>query len=154
MIRMDSRFGRIIVLSFAILILSGCSATHKELRTYRSINHLAVPSITDMALQTMRLMGYQIQDWNDSAGYVYGIKPIDFRYFRMTVNVTTDSQGDRSLEVKCIADQVPLGPSDKEVQKFHELFNKLARRSALPAKDAARTAPASSTPEQEPKGFE
>jgi hypothetical protein len=103
----------------------------------------------------MKLMGYQIKNWNDSTGYVYGTKPIDFRLFLMTVNVVTDSQGSRSVEAKCVADQVPLGASDKEVQKFHELFNKLAMRAAPPPGGVQTAAPVTTPPpKQGPKGFE
>jgi hypothetical protein len=146
---------RIVLVSSVILFVFGCSATHRELRTYSTINHLPLTSVVDMALETMKLMGYQIKNWNDSTGYVYGTKPIDFRLFLMTVNVVTDARGDRSVAVKCVADQVPLGPSDREVQKFHELFNKLAMRAASPPGEVQKTAPVTTPPpEQGPKGFE
>ena len=146
---------RIVLVPSVVLFVFGCSATHRELRTYSSINHLPLTSVVDMALETMKLMGYQIKNWNDSTGYVYGTKPIDFRLFLMTVNIVTDARGDRSVAVKCVADQVPLGPSDREVQKFHELFNKLAMRSASPPGGVQTTAPVTTPPpEQGPKGFE
>ena len=120
----------VFVFSMAVFALFACSATHQGLRTYPSINHMSVPTVTQMAVRTMQLMGYELKDWNDSTGYVYGTKLFDFRYYHMTVRIITNSQGDRSIAVQCIAKECPACPSDRQVYNFYKIFDKVTKSSA------------------------
>lgn len=140
----------VFVFSIAVFALFACSATHQGLRTYPSINHMSVPTVTQMAVQTMQLMGYELKDWNDSTGYVYGIKLFDFRYYHMTIKITTNSQGDRSIAVQCIAKECPACRSDRQVYNFYKIFDKVTKSSAYARYQQGKTSDLSITTKKYP----
>ena len=130
MLKKISPLNRLIILLLSALVLTGFrTTTHKEMRTFSSIEQFSLKSITQMTIETMQLMGYQLKDWNDSTGYVYGSRSLISKRRRFAVNVITGYQGQKFIQAQCFTDSDLFGVGNrKEVQEFFRLFNKIANR--------------------------
>jgi uncharacterized caspase-like protein len=130
MLKTITQLNRLIILLLSALVLTGFrTTTHKEMRTFSSIEQFSLKSITQMTIETMQLMGYQLKDWNDSTGYVYGSRSLVSKRRRFAVNVITGYQGQKFLQAQCFTDSDLFGVGNRqEVQEFFRLFNKVATR--------------------------